>query len=67
MLDRVPLSARKRAAQAFADELDTKRVYAMRFAEILPGKKVARIMQIESKLDAAIDMELAANIPIVKP
>ena len=48
------------------DRLDTRRQYSARFTEFLPGKKVARIMQMESKMDAAIDMKLAAEIPLVK-
>jgi hypothetical protein len=48
------------------DRTDTRRMYALKFQEVLPGKKVARIMQLESKMDTAIDMRLAAEIPFVK-
>ncbi len=48
------------------DRTDTRRQYALRFQEVLPGKKVARVMQMESKMDTAIDMQLAAEIPLVK-
>lgn len=48
------------------DRLDTRRLYTDRFREILAGKKVARVMQMEGKMDAAIDMQLAAEIPLVK-
>ena len=48
------------------DLLDTQRQYALKFQEVLPGKKVAKIMQMESKLDTAINMQLAAEIPLVK-
>lgn len=48
------------------DRLDTRRQYSERFQAVLPGKKVARIMQLESKMDTAIDMKLAAEIPLVK-
>lgn len=56
----------KRHLNIRQDGLDTRRVYAMRFGEVLPGKKVARVMQIEHKMDAAIDMQLAAEIPLIK-
>ena len=48
------------------DRLDTRRQYAERFQAVLPGKKVARIMQMEYKMDTAIDMKLASEIPIVR-
>ena len=34
-------------------------------SEILPSKKVTRYIQIENKLDAVIQYDLAANIPLV--
>lgn len=55
-----------RSMNIHQDRLDTRRQYAGRFAEILPGKKVARIMQMETKLDTAVDMKLAAEIPLVE-
>ena len=42
--------------QNFAKELDT----------IMPTKKVMRVIQIENKLDAAIDLQLASEIPLAK-
>lgn len=56
----------KKSMNIDQDRNDTRRVYAMRFGEVLPGKKVARIMQMEHKMDTAIDMKLAAEIPLVK-
>lgn len=40
--------------------------YATKLTEALPGRKVARYMQIESKIRAALRYELAANIPLVE-
>ncbi len=34
--------------------------------KVLPGKKVARYMQIENKISAVIDYDLAAQIPFVE-
>lgn len=42
--------------QNFAKELNT----------IMPAKKVMRVIQIENKLDAAIDLQLASEIPLAK-
>lgn len=42
--------------QNFAKELNT----------VMPAKKVMRVIQIENKLDAAIDLQLASEIPLAK-
>ena len=39
---------------------------ADRLGKVLPGKLVARYLQIESKIRAAVKYELAANIPLVQ-
>ena len=46
-------------------ELDVTRKYLKRLQKILPPNKVARFFQLESKLDAVIDFELASEIPLV--
>ena len=46
-------------------ELDVTRKYLKRFQKILPATKVARFFQLENKLDAVIDFELAAEVPLV--
>ena len=46
-------------------ELDVTRKYMKRFQKILPAQKVARFFQLENKLDAVIDYELASEIPLV--
>ncbi len=40
--------------------------YVKRFAKVLPGVKLARFFQVESKLDTVIRMELAAGIPLAR-
>ena len=42
-----------------------KRSYVPKLEKVLPGAKVARYMQIESKIRAIVKMELAASIPLV--
>ena len=37
--------------------------YVKRFRKIMPAKKVTRYFQLENKLDAMIDAEMAAQIP----
>lgn len=43
-----------------------KQDFAHKINAFMPAKKVMRIIQIENKLDAAIDMKLAAEIPLAK-
>jgi len=56
------------------DYLDTqkqrialKSKYASKYDKVLPPVKTARVLQIESKLDAIIDVALAQTIPLVQP
>jgi hypothetical protein len=48
------------------DEIAMRKTYATRLSAVLPGKKVARYLQIENKIRAAIRYELAAGIPLVQ-
>ncbi len=46
-------------------KLRTRNTYVQKFKEILPPKKVVRFFQVENKLDAIINFELVAGIPLV--
>jgi len=48
------------------DRAKLRRTYVGDFAKALPGKKVARLYQIENKMDAVIRYDLAATIPVVE-
>jgi hypothetical protein len=48
------------------DELSLKNSYMHKFRQVLPPKKLARYYQVESKLKAIVDFELADSIPLVK-
>ena len=48
------------------EELDLRNNYVTKFQEILPGIKVTRYFQLENKMDAVIDFDLAGNIPLVE-
>jgi hypothetical protein len=43
-----------------------KQNFAKKISAFMPAQKALRILQIESKLDAAIEMKLAAEIPLAK-
>jgi hypothetical protein len=46
--------------------LDVKKKYVARFGKLLPTKKVARFFQIDGKLDAMINAELAQLVPLAR-
>ena len=43
-----------------------KQQFAQQIDKFLPTQKVMRIIQIENKMDAAVEMQLAAEIPLTK-
>jgi hypothetical protein len=61
-------------AKTFVDELvvieqvdgGLQASFAPKLSKALPSKKVARYLQVENKIRAAIKYELAANIPLVQ-
>ena len=48
------------------DEITLRKTYASRLIKVLPAKKVARYLQIENKIRAAIRYDLAVGIPLVQ-
>jgi hypothetical protein len=40
--------------------------YAPQFLQVLPAKKVAQLYQVENKLRALVDYDLAQSIPLIK-
>jgi hypothetical protein len=48
------------------DEAKMSRSYVSRLSEVLPGAKVARYLQLETKMRAIVRYQLAANIPLVQ-
>jgi len=47
--------------------LDLTKKYAKRFEKVLPAPKVLRFVQIENKLDTAVEMEAVRLVPLAKP
>ena len=43
-----------------------KQKFAQEIRKFMPAQKVMRLIQIENKLDAAIDLQLAAEIPLAQ-
>ena len=46
-------------------EVTMRKAFADKLAQVLPARKVARYLQIENKIRAAINYELAEGIPLV--
>jgi hypothetical protein len=66
--DRTDDQAKQLMAEAIAsDEAEVKlrQSYAEKLAKVLPGKKAARYLQIETKIRAIVRYELAATVPLV--
>jgi len=47
------------------DEITLRKSYAAKLGNVMPAKKVARYLQIENKIRAAIRYDLAKGIPLV--
>ena len=48
------------------DELALKNSYMPKFAAVLPAKQLVRYYQVENKLKAIVEYDLASAIPLVK-
>lgn len=49
-----------------SDVIDVKKKYVDRFKRVLPARLVARFYQIENKLDAVVNMDLAMSVPVLQ-
>jgi hypothetical protein len=61
-------TAKKLMTDALAveeSEVKLRQSYAAKMGKVLPGTKVVRYLQIESKIRAIVKFELAAQIPLV--
>lgn len=43
-----------------------KRTWFKKFSKVVPAKKAAKFFQIENQLNAAMDLQLAAAIPLIR-
>ena len=49
-----------------SDHMRLRQSYLLKFRWVLPETKVARYYQLESKIDAVLEYELARKIPLVQ-
>ena len=47
-------------------KLETRQLYRDKLGQVLPAKKVARFFQLENKMDAMMNLELARGVPLMK-
>lgn len=48
------------------ERAEVRKTYLKRFAEVLPIPKVARLFQVENKLSALVNYQLAKDTPMVR-
>jgi hypothetical protein len=48
------------------DRTKVKTNFVPRFTKVMPAKKVARFFQVDNKLDAMINADLAAMVPLIR-
>jgi len=48
------------------DEVNLKKTYAKKLTGVIPTSKIARYLQIETKIRAAIKWDMAKNVPLVQ-
>jgi len=48
------------------EALKVRRAHVKKFLKVLPAKRVARYVQVENKLNAIVNYDLARGIPLVK-
>lgn len=46
--------------------VDLKRTWFKKFCQVVPAKKAAQFFQIENQINAALDLRLAASLPLIK-
>ena len=66
MTDESAIKVLNEAMAIDADELKMQKEYITKLSKVLPGKKVTRYMQIENKIRAIMQYELAAEIPLME-
>jgi hypothetical protein len=51
---------------ARTERMGLQKTYVKKFGKVLPANKLVRYYQIENKMDAIVQYDLAANIPLVQ-
>lgn len=54
------------AIAADKESIKVKQKYIRKFRRILPDTKVVRLMQIENRMDAMVDLKIAEGVPLME-
>ena len=66
MTDEQAVNLAKKVFDWETKRTDLKRTWFKKFAKVVPAKKAAQFFQIENQLNAALDLKLAASLPLIK-
>lgn len=66
MTDKQAADLAKRTFAWQEKRVDLKRSWFKKFAKVVPARKAAQFFQIENQLDTALDLRLAAALPLIK-
>jgi hypothetical protein len=66
LTDTKALELTTRALEYGQKRLALRKTYMDNLAKALPGIKVARILQLENQMDLLIDLQIAAEVPLVE-
>jgi len=67
--DMTDAQAKRLAKKIFDGEekrVELKRSWFKKFSKVVPAKKTAQFFQIENQINAALDLQLAASLPLIK-
>jgi hypothetical protein len=66
MTDRQAADLARKVFDFESKRVKLKRTWFKKFAKVVPAKKAAQFFQIENQLNAALDLQFAAAIPLIR-
>lgn len=66
MTDKDATALANEAFDIEAKKTDLKRKYFKKFRKVIPATKAARFFQVENQITLALDLQVAASIPLIK-
>jgi hypothetical protein len=66
MTDKLAKTLLDRSFDVEKEAIKVKQKYADKFRRILPETKVVRLMQIESRMDAMVNLKIAEGVPLMQ-
>ncbi len=66
MTDKEASELAKRSFDLEEEKTNLKRKYFQKFEKVIPATKAARFFQIENQVNLALDLRVAASLPLIK-